>query len=229
MKNKTLLLRISVIVNILLLGSAVYLGMKARYCMKQFDIYRFARENFYEGRVSHFMSLNRSGVEIVFLGDSLTNQCLWSDLFNDFSITNRGIGGDTTRGILNRLHEVVRLRPKKIFLMAGGNDFILKWPVEKTFRNYREIIEKLRCELPGTEIYIQENLPTNRHELNAKYRKLVELLKPLADNRGVFYIELYDRFAGENGMIREELTYDGAHLNGAGYLVWKNAIEEYVK
>ncbi len=59
---------------------------------------------------------------IVFLGDSLSAQCEWRDLFGDrLMILNRGIGGDTSAGVLNRTLDVSRLRPRAVFLMIGTN------------------------------------------------------------------------------------------------------------
>ena len=55
---------------------------------------------------------------IVFLGDSMTDNGNWKDLFPHEHVINMGIGGDTTQGLLNRLPQVIRLKPKKIFL--GG-------------------------------------------------------------------------------------------------------------
>jgi len=62
---------------------------------------------------------------VVFLGDSITEA--WPDLahaFPDIKVANRGISGDTTRGVLARLQgDVLTLEPAGIVLLIGTNDF----------------------------------------------------------------------------------------------------------
>ena len=60
--------------------------------------------------------------DVVMLGDSLTSNVNWSELF-DRRIINRGVGGDITDGYLQRLKYVYDLKPKKVFINGGTNDF----------------------------------------------------------------------------------------------------------
>ncbi|HWA97307.1 MAG TPA: GDSL-type esterase/lipase family protein, partial [Pirellulales bacterium] len=62
---------------------------------------------------------------VVFLGDSITQG--WGPDFKGkfpgMKLANRGIGGDTTRGMLIRLDEdVLALNPAAIVLLMGTND-----------------------------------------------------------------------------------------------------------
>ena len=61
---------------------------------------------------------------VVFLGDSITQD--WAEglpkSLPEWKTANRGISGDTTRGMLIRLHEVVRLRPRAVVFLGGTND-----------------------------------------------------------------------------------------------------------
>src|SRR5208283_263374 len=67
---------------------------------------------------------NNENGSVVFLGDSITQG--WTALakvFPDFKVVNRGIGGDTTRGILYRLNaDVLALKPAAVVLLIGIND-----------------------------------------------------------------------------------------------------------
>jgi len=60
--------------------------------------------------------------DIIMLGDSITHEGLWQEYFPSRNIRNRGIGGDTTRDIRNRLDAIYPLRPQQLFLPIGGND-----------------------------------------------------------------------------------------------------------
>ncbi|HRX82839.1 MAG TPA: GDSL-type esterase/lipase family protein, partial [Pirellulaceae bacterium] len=62
---------------------------------------------------------------VVFLGDSITQG--WGPEFRGqfagMKLANRGIGGDTTRGMLIRLQQdVLSLNPKAVVLLMGTND-----------------------------------------------------------------------------------------------------------
>src|SRR5436190_8861872 len=62
---------------------------------------------------------------VVFLGDSITQG--WGDEFGgNFSgvkLANRGISGDTTRGVLLRLEQdVMAVRPRAVIILIGTND-----------------------------------------------------------------------------------------------------------
>jgi hypothetical protein len=54
--------------------------------------------------------------EIIFLGNSITFGCEWAVLLSNPNIKNRGINGDNTEGVLERLSEVTESQPDKIFI-----------------------------------------------------------------------------------------------------------------
>ncbi|MDB5207650.1 MAG: family lipase, partial [Flavisolibacter sp.] len=72
---------------------------------------------YYQGRMELFASLGGQEKAIVFLGNSITERGVWSELLPGETIMNRGIGGDNTFGVLARLNDVIRYKPKKIFLL----------------------------------------------------------------------------------------------------------------
>jgi lysophospholipase L1-like esterase len=75
-----------------------------------------------ENVFTHLNAVAKPG-SIVFLGDSITDFFRVNEFFPGVYVINRGISGDTTDGVLNRLAEsVYELSPSKIFLMIGTND-----------------------------------------------------------------------------------------------------------
>src|SRR5215510_12011257 len=81
--------------------------------------------------------------DVVMLGDSITEGIDWHELFPDVRILNRGIAGDTSAGVLNRLDEVIGRHPKIVFLMIGSNDLQTGVPVSAISANIRAIIGAL--------------------------------------------------------------------------------------
>ena len=51
-------------------------------------------------------------VDVVFVGDSITEGGEWSDFFPNISVANRGVDSDITADILRRLDSIVSLNPE---------------------------------------------------------------------------------------------------------------------
>ena len=187
---------------------------------------------FYRDKKSHFETLPKIERKIMFLGDSLTDLCEWAEILKDDQIINRGICGDTTDGILNRINNIVESKPKKLFLMIGINDLNQGVPVEDVANNYQLILETLKDQVPEVQIFIQSLLPINNqlrnHDVNQKIIDLNYKLKQLAETFSFQYINLLSAFLDKNNQLDAAYTSDGVHLNGQGYLIWKDIIEKDV-
>jgi lysophospholipase L1-like esterase len=193
----------------------------------------------YNHKKSHFESLPDTDNEIIFLGDSITDWCRWSEVFQNLNIKNRGIGGDRVNGVLQRLPEVVSSSPDKIFLMIGINDLGWGIDVQEIVLNYKRIIQKISEVSPSTTIYVQSVLPVNEQLLSEYYpesktknKNILNLnrhLKDLSDEYQLTYVDLYPLFKANGNELDESLTFDGLHLNGKAYWIWKSAIDKYIQ
>lgn len=192
---------------------------------------------YYVDKVSHFKNLTNTDTEVIFLGDSITDYCEWSELFGNHKIKNRGISGDRTDGILNRLDEILQAQPQKIFIMIGINDLFQGREIDKVFTNYTKIVEKIQDNLPDTKLFIQSVLPINNPTLqrklfaifdNTKVINLNAKLQDLAKEFSLPYIDLFAAFANSYRELDARYTTDGVHLNGEAYLRWKKIIEKDV-
>ncbi len=186
----------------------------------------------YIDMVSQFNLLPDRENEIIFLGNSITYRGQWAELFNDRCI-NRGIGGDDTDRILLRLDEVINRKADKIFIMDGINDLGKNRSIEYIMNNFRKMVMSLRQKSPDTKLYLQSVLPINNklrnhRRTNDEIKQLNLEIEKLAKEYNVVYIDLYTPFLNPAGMLREDLTTDGIHINGSGYLLWKNIINDYV-
>lgn len=168
--------------------------------------------------------------EIVFVGNSITFGCEWSELFSNPKIKNRGIGGDNTEGVLERLTEITESKPDKIFINIGTNDLGLDMRIQEIVKNYREILDRIKQSTPKTKVYIESVLPTNNHpeRNNDSIRVLNKQLEKLANEKSAKYLNLFDSFLDKNGNLNMDVSLDGLHLTGQGYLIWKKLIENDV-
>jgi lysophospholipase L1-like esterase len=190
--------------------------------------------SYYLHKKSQFEILPKSESAIMFLGDSLTDEGEWVELLGNPNIKNRGVSSDTTELVFNRLDAVVESKPQKIFLMVGVNDLMnaLK-SVEQTLSDYKKILTEIQKKTPNTKVFIQSVLPGNNQIArywvdNSKVLELNVKLKELAKDFSYEYIDVYSYLSDSENKLDPEYTADGLHLNGKGYLRWKNAVEKYV-
>lgn len=95
-----------------------------------------------------------SGTDIVAFGDSLIFGQGASSADKNFvsllsdrigkRIVNLGVPGNTTQNALDRINELERYNPKVVVILLGGNDYLQKVPIGKTFQNLGVIIQKIQ-------------------------------------------------------------------------------------
>lgn len=190
-----------------------------------------------------FFELNKSARPggIVFLGDSITDFYRINEFFHDSYIINRGIGGDTTDGILNRMPEsVYALSPSKVFILIGTNDIGEKKSQEYIVCNIGKIIQKIQENCPDARIYLQSIYPISKAKdkrikrvivkkrTNNKILSINVELERLAQEKGVVYIDVYSHLIDEVGNLKLEYTVEGLHLNAKGYKVVSDVLRPFV-
>ncbi|HZF18984.1 MAG TPA: GDSL-type esterase/lipase family protein [Burkholderiales bacterium] len=169
---------------------------------------------------------------IVMVGDSLTDGAEWREMFPGVAIVNRGVDSDTTAGVLRRMESIVSARARKAFVMIGINDFREGREVDAVFQDYRGIVSRL--EESGMKVFVQSTLLCNEAKaewiscaaIHGKIRDLNGRLAGLASPNVVF-VDINAGLSGAGG-LKPELTYDGVHLNGEGYRIWRDEISKFV-
>jgi lysophospholipase L1-like esterase len=163
------------------------------------------------------------------LGNSITEGGNWKKLLKDSTVINRGISGDVTFGVINRLDEIVKRQPSKVFLLIGINDLSRKTPDEVILENLFSIVSKIRSGSPSTEVFVQSILPTNETFKNfipnfkGKASSILTIntqLQRYANKMKFTYVDLYSKFLDANGLMDAKYATDGLHLNELGYQHW---------
>src|SRR5262249_54073306 len=80
---------------------------------------------------------------VVMLGDSITALTDWNALLPSFDVANRGIPGDTTEGVLERIDSIVAMHPRCVAVMLGINDLSEERSVQQVLKNYDAIVDRL--------------------------------------------------------------------------------------
>lgn len=185
-------------------------------------------------KVEQFSSYPNSGSDIIFLGNSITAGIEWSELLGRSDVKNRGISGDITFGVLERLNEVTEGKPAKVFILIGINDISRNIPDTFIIRNYRLMVRRIKAESPGTKIYFHTLMPVNNEFTQFKnhYNKdahilfVNEELRKLAAAEKITLIDLYPHFLNSDKKLDKKYTQDGLHLTAEGYKVWKGILEK---
>lgn len=166
---------------------------------------------------------------LVFLGDSITQRGFWDAWFPTLPTLNRGIDGDTTEDILNRLDEAI-LSPVAVNLLVGTNDL----HGARRLRNLdgiasrtAQIIRRIQAVAPEADIFLNSVMPRTPY-LAGPIRSLNERYKKIAATTGVTYIDLWPALANPEGGLRKELTSDNLHLLAAGYRAWTEVLRPHL-
>ena len=191
---------------------------------------------FYVQRASLFSKLTITPKDIVFIGNSITNGAEWNELFPRKRVKNRGISGDTSEGVYDRLDPVVKGKPAKIFILIGINGISRDVKVEDIVLNMKRIVKEIQKKSPKTKIYIQSILPVNPdfgifkgHEKPQLIKEINQQYQNIAKEYNVNYINLYPHFLEEGtDRMNEKYTNEGLHLLGEGYLLWSKIIKPYL-
>lgn len=186
------------------------------------------RPEIYPLQVALFRSAAHSRKDVVFLGNSITFWGDWPELLHSNRIKNRGLPGDITFGVLDRLGEVIGGKPRKVFILIGINDVARNIPDSVVLHNYRRMIAAIKSGSPRTKIFFQSLLPTNSAagKLTSYYNKGDHIkninagLKRLTEEENIGFIDLYTAFADAEGNLPRLLTFDGVYLTKAGYDIW---------
>lgn len=194
------------------------------------------RPGLYNFQVQLYQSYPHDKNDIVFLGNSITDRVDWNELLGMSNVHNRGISGDITFGVLQRLDEVIDGHPAKVFILIGINDVSRNIPDSVIFKNYKKIVERIKAGSPRTKIYFQTLLPVNNEFTQFKnhYNKdehilwLNEQIKTLEKEMHITVIDLYPHFLNAQNKLDKKYTLDGLHLNAEGYKIWAKILQEYL-
>ncbi|HWY77815.1 MAG TPA: GDSL-type esterase/lipase family protein [Verrucomicrobiae bacterium] len=167
---------------------------------------------------------------LVFLGDSITQG--WGDDFKGrfagVKVANRGISGDTTRGVLIRLQEdVVDLHPAGVVLLIGTNDLEENADPETIAANLKLILAKLKESNPKMPIILCQVFPSSASKKRPaeKIKKINQLYAAaVKGDPQITLLETWILFANPQGDAIAEEFPDLLHPNDIGFAKWAAAL-----
>lgn len=181
--------------------------------------------------------------DAVFIGDSRTEGfILYNGLSNTTSYAYKGLMVDTvfTKPVVNQsgqkvpVIDALKATPfSKVYIMLGVNE--TGWAYGRIFQEkYGELIDAIRAINPEATVYIQEILPvsnqvssTHSYLTNTKISAYNALLRELAEEKQVYYIDAGSAVAAADGSLPEDASADGIHLVKASCGAWLDYLKAH--
>ena len=191
----------------------------------------------------------KGGIDVYFLGDSITRRWgtsdakyksfleNWRQNFFGWNAANFGWGGDTTQNILWRLGdgELDNVNPKIIVLLAGTNNVGNKSPQNKTeveskaadiTRGIKAILDVCRQKAPAAVIVLMGITPrSDNPDVMPVIDKINKNIAKFADGKKIRYLNINKKLADKKGRLLPGMSADGLHLEVKGYQVWADALK----
>lgn len=190
--------------------------------------YDWFRKLWLERRAAWAKRVQQDQNAVVFLGDSITQG--WGDnlsgSFPGLKVANRGISGDTTRGVLIRLREdVLAVHPSAVVILIGTNDLEEGADPETIAANLKLIISELKqLKMPIILCQVFPSSETKKRPAE-KIKKLNQLYAAaVKGDPQITVIETWLLFANAQGGAKPEEFPDLLHPNKAGYAKWSAAL-----
>lgn len=174
--------------------------------------------------------LEAVNVNLVFLGDSLTEYFDWQRHFPEHKVLNLGISGEPVEGLLSRLGRVRSSvsDPDFIFVMTGINNIAMEdYDILGT---YEIILREMSSWSQKTKIVVQSILPVLLPWVeNASIEETNASIRNLSDELHLEYLDIYSSLSQcEATELGRCLMEDGVHLSDEGYKAWAGKIQDFL-
>lgn len=192
-------------------------------------------------------------MKVIFMGDSITEGAglhSQSERFTDLlanelplECVNRGLGGDTTNGMMIRLFpEVFTKNPDAMVFLGGVNDINLTGLYRPTCANIVSIIRIARDQKVPLLLCLPlpiepQDMPVRAWDADRDYdrtayllRKYDHFIRHFCEGRdSVQVVDTRTPFLHADGSTRRELFSDGIHPNAEGHRILARVIGDALK
>ena len=174
--------------------------------------------------------------DALFIGDSITDGIKIYDVMSNATVlADTGVNLnsiftkkiETPNGEKTIVEASKDYDPGKIYLLMGINSMLSQ--EDEFIASYERLVDELIAQHPDSILYIQSILPvTAAYEAkanavtdNATIDAYNERLKELAEEKGVYYLNVAEIFKDETGALYAEASpADGIHFGATWYRKW---------
>lgn len=180
---------------------------------------------------NHILKNSMRQKKLLFIGDSLIEFFDWQSRFPEYQITDLGIAGETTQGLLYRAESVIKriAPPDLILIMIGTNNVTMEDFV--FLPTYEEVIDTFSKAFPDATLVVNSLLPMHLPWLAGNtIERINTKLVELSITKEIKFLDTYKHFfdTRKNPCVKYFLE-DGVHLSEKGYAAWASTIENFLK
>ena len=170
---------------------------------------------------------------VLFTGSSTIR--MWDNVqsyFPDHNVINNGFGGSQMSDLLYYYEELIlKISPHVIFIYEGDNDIADKKRPSGIIKTTKELVGKIKTDLPETEIILISPKPSiRRWDLTPKYERLNRKLSKYCEKtQSLEFADVWSAMLDEEGMVYQDIFLgDGLHMNEKGYDIWVPVLAKYI-
>jgi lysophospholipase L1-like esterase len=219
--------------------------------MNQEDFLAMLKKN-QKDLIMKYAGLNRfvQKGKILFVGSSLMEHFPLNELMMNKGMTqvayNRGIGGYTTKDLLETMDECIfSLEPSRIFINIGSNDIGTPGYLEENLiDSYRKILLLIKKGLPKTKVTLIAYYPINAEDefgipsdikkmmfatrTNSAINSANQAIEKLAEELKYEFINVNQGLMDEIGNLKYEYSVEGLHMKPEAYDVILDNLKVYL-
>ncbi len=191
--------------------------------------------------------MNKLPVDILFIGDSITEGWETSSYFSNYGrVINRGIGGEKLSELVGRFkQDCIDLQPKLCIVAAGIND---TYPLYQKMESGKEITEEdkssflsemnknLTCIVKSAKennikIWLASVLPLGTSDFRSELiLRMNVLIKSICEKENLVYVDYHSKMTKSDGITMLDYTFgDMLHPHVKGYNVMYNVLNELLE
>ena len=170
---------------------------------------------------------------VVFAGSSSIR--MWKDVqsyFPEYNVINNGFGGSHFSDLLFYYDDLILSRkPEILFIYEGDNDIASDKKPSEVMKQAKELVAKIRKDLPETRIlFISPKPSLAREKLKEKYLTFNNKLERYCNRKKqVEFVNVWTPMCDKSGTILPGLFLeDGLHMNKKGYDIWGAANSRFL-
>jgi len=194
--------------------------------------------SWWKARHEQILTADHSNVELVFIGDSITQNWehidfgygIWQQNFEHFAL-NLGFSSDKIQNVLWRLNngEIDNVSPAVTVLLVGTNNLSSNTAIE-IIEGVKEVIQTINRKLPSSRLIVYRIFPrTDVSELIQQKAKEIDAeISKYAAAGNFEYVDINEQFIDAQGNIPKSIMPDGLHPSEEGYEIWANDINYYL-
>jgi lysophospholipase L1-like esterase len=198
----------------------------------------YERANLWQKEIDAFAEIDRRQTPpekaVLFVGSSSFRG--WRGLRADFphvNIINRAFGSSHLEDIIYYAAQTITpYQAPTIVVYAGDNDIAAGKTVERVFADFQTLVKLIHKNTPKTRIIFVSIKPSpSRREFWNKFQQMNSLVKSeTSKDKRLIFADVWNLMLSENGEPREELYLgDRLHLKPAGYAIWREVLQKYLK